>query len=328
MVWLGVAGVGLLALLAAGSYAASTLWEAMGPPSGSAYLRVSGRDFRYHGQVVRLRGANFNNEPALGCCGGPDINAINVDESDYAKAEELHANVVRFGIDTAWWQTDPQGFFSVIDRHVGWARRHHLWLIPVVFIPPGGGDGGFEQHTLWKNSGDQDRLVAFWEAFARHYAGQPAVAGYDLLNEPAPPSDEAWRRLAQRLTDAVAAVDPNHFTVVEMDNAGWEAPIIRGDRVVYSSHAYENGDNLSQRALASGHPYIVGEFGSQRHPAYVRNSIVRWEKLGLSWVFFVWREGGADSYGLYQSWKAGDFSRPNPDLLAALRDGWRSNIVP
>ena len=52
----------------------------------------------HDGSRIVLRGVNFNNEPALACCGGPNINSINVNQTDYAQAHSLGANHVRWDI--------------------------------------------------------------------------------------------------------------------------------------------------------------------------------------------------------------------------------------
>ena len=37
---------------------------------------------------------------------------------------------------------------------------------------------------FWGQKVFEDRTVALWEALAKHYANEPAVAGYNLMNEP------------------------------------------------------------------------------------------------------------------------------------------------
>jgi hypothetical protein len=99
----------------------------------SPYLTVSGSNLVYKGQVVVLRGENFNNGPALSCCGGPNINLINANAADYAQARNvLGMNMIRFGLDYAWYSANRTTFFNVMDQHVAWARTNHLWMIPVI----------------------------------------------------------------------------------------------------------------------------------------------------------------------------------------------------
>ena len=37
---------------------------------------------------------------------------------------------------------------------------------------------------LWEQKHYQDRMIALWEEFARHYHSEAFVAGYNILNEP------------------------------------------------------------------------------------------------------------------------------------------------
>ena len=88
-------------------------------PVMDSYLTVSDGKLVYEGQDVVLRGENFNNEPALSCCGGPDIDLINSNIADYEQASGvLGENVIRFGLDYAWYAAGRAMFFAVVDRQV------------------------------------------------------------------------------------------------------------------------------------------------------------------------------------------------------------------
>src|SRR2546423_11722551 len=104
---------------------ASALWLA--PPvvssaAAGSYLQVSGHNFTYAGQTVVLRGEDFNNEPALSCCGGPGNGAVNYGESDYAKVQARGGHGIRWGMDLPWWGSGPARLFSAADQHVTRAR--------------------------------------------------------------------------------------------------------------------------------------------------------------------------------------------------------------
>jgi aryl-phospho-beta-D-glucosidase BglC (GH1 family) len=86
------------------------------------------------------------------------------------------------------------------------------------------------RHALfWQHRDFQDRVVALWEELARRYRGNPAVAAYDLINEPVSgqgnnytsglaPSD--WgllNRVYRRLVQAIRTIDPEHIIVLEGD---------------------------------------------------------------------------------------------------------------
>ena len=86
--------------------------------AAASYVTTSGSKLMYQGSPMVLRGVNFNNEPALACCGGPNIGSINVNQTDYAQAHNLGANHVRWGLDYNWYASNKTQFFSVLDQHL------------------------------------------------------------------------------------------------------------------------------------------------------------------------------------------------------------------
>ena len=67
--------------------------------------------------------------------------------------------------------------------------------------------------------------VTLWQALAAHYRDEPAILGYDLLNEPISPySDEDYLNprlepLYREIVAAIRSVDSNH--VVLLAGAQW-----------------------------------------------------------------------------------------------------------
>jgi cellulase (glycosyl hydrolase family 5) len=312
-----------------------------GPLPASAapsYVTTQGSQFMYQSQKVVLRGENFNNEPALACCGGPDITLINAAQSDYVQAHQLGANVLRWGIDYNWYATNRTQFFSVLDQHMAWAAQNQLWVFLVDFIPPGGSSGGFDQsaskgYCIWsdcaKSGANQTSLNAMWQDVAQHYASNTTIVGYDVMNEPAPPADSEWSALATRLYNTLTAADPNHVVIIEAPLSNDLSLFNLTSRVSYSVHHYPGGDNFPTGQPANT-PMIVGEFGDQRITStavtFVTNEISRYNAAGVSWTHFVMREDSA-GFGLYVD-PAGDFSQPWPAMISAVQTGWAGNTLP
>jgi len=316
-----------------------------------------------------LRGENFNNESALGAAiGSGNIGDINISEADYVRLAQMGANHVRFGLGFSWYAADRARFFQVVDRHVAWAGAHHLWFIPVMFTTPADCYEGYGVTcSLWTDAAQQRALQNFWVDFAAYYTRNPTVAGYDLLNEPTPPGpgyvDGNWWPLAQRIRDAVVAVDPNHFVIIE---AGSDSQFYRllGPRVVYSVHDYAplsmthsqccaypgpapdwDGsvvnwnhdsigammwDRLSIRwANANGVPLWVGEWGTKRgYPGYDRLLADRVDLLNnlwhVHWAHFLWRSGPAD-FGMYECL---GFGCPDAPEINAVAPGFAGSVRP
>ncbi|WP_426033437.1 glycoside hydrolase family 5 protein [Cypionkella sp. TWP1-2-1b2] len=151
----------------------------------------------------------------------------------------------------------------------------HAARLKVVIVPlslPGArwtqqNDGTFDDR-LWSDPAFGDQAVQFWGDLATALKDHPAVAGYNLLNEPAPekttglaengamPDLQAWQAtqagtprdlpaLYTRMIAAIRAVDP--VTPVMVDGgyyanpralAAWPAKLA-DDRVLYAFHMYE-----------------------------------------------------------------------------------------
>ncbi|TVX99858.1 glycosyl hydrolase family 18 protein [Cohnella terricola] len=134
---------------------------------------------------------------------------------------------------------------------------------------------------LWKNTTYQDRTVRLWEGIATHFKGNPAIAGYDLLNEPDRVGKQQLNQFYDRLYKAIRAIDPDHTIYME---AAWDwnqlsAPSQYGwTNVVYEMHYYAMQGNeasswTAQNNLINGAlqgmrnhqrdwnvPIFVGEF--------------------------------------------------------------------
>ncbi|MGI6496041.1 MAG: beta-galactosidase [Kiritimatiellia bacterium] len=67
------------------------------------------------------------------------------------------------------------------DTFIALAEKHGVYLMPVGGYV--GGNDWFDVEKLADNGRSLDESCAFWEAFAGHYAGHPAIWAWDLRNE-------------------------------------------------------------------------------------------------------------------------------------------------
>lgn len=142
----------------------------------------------------------------------------------------------------------PEGF-ALLDRVIDVCARHNLYVILDLHAVPGGqnqdwhSDGGTSRALFWDFRDHQDRAVQLWIELAKHYAGNPVVAGYNPLNEPADPSPGASRLVAwyARVEKAIREVDPEHILFIDgntysMDFTDFpEKPL---PNAVYAVHDY------------------------------------------------------------------------------------------
>ena len=152
--------------------------------------------------------------------------------------------------------------FARIGRTLEWCRKHGLYVILDLHAVPGYQnpdwhcDNATNYALFWQHPHFQDRFVAIWEEFARRYRGDPAVAGYNVMNEPvthrgannrnpytAPIASDwaALNGLYARVVAAIRAIDPDHIIFLEGDDysrlfSGLDKPF--APNLVYSSHNY------------------------------------------------------------------------------------------
>lgn len=129
-------------------------------------------------------------------------------------------------------------------------------------------NGGKYDDRLWQNADYQDQAANFWADLAQALKDHPAIAGYNILNEPAPEkasglsesADLAARRDWQaaqagstrdlpafyaRVIDRIRAVDP--VTPIMVDGGWYASPLslaawpkaLADDKVLYAFHMYE-----------------------------------------------------------------------------------------
>jgi hypothetical protein len=252
-------------------------------PDGT-FLQAEGRNLVYRGQTVVLKGVNFVSVGALGAAIGSGRMADDeLDALDYANLSAQGANHARLGLSYNWYADDRADFFARLDRHVAWATEHGIWLALTLFTTPGDCYEGYSNSCpLWDSPAEQEALVQFWVALAERYRDRPAVAGYDLLNEPTPPdSCEQWYDLAGRVRDAVAAVAPNQLVFIsscsDPANDLLAPNLPRGANIVYQVHDYSPLDmSHDQFSPGSVYPGVAEEwFGSCYYNKQTFQGVVR-----------------------------------------------------
>jgi endoglucanase len=222
------------------------------PPSAPGVTHVQGDHLLGpDGQPLVLRGVAFGNQVWL----GRRLPVLHHNEQDYARIAELGMNAVRFYINYHTLEEDSApGVWLAdglkwLDDNVLWAKRHGIYLILNMHIPPGGFQSLGEGKALWSDAQNQARFIAIWRALAARYVHEPAVAGFDLLNEPVVETGIAqWQTLAERTISAIREVDPGHAIFVERVNAvgsDWGETRdrnffrVKDPNVVYEFHFYK-----------------------------------------------------------------------------------------
>ena len=221
---------------------------------------------------------------------------ITTDDLDRIRGLGLNAVRVPFWYRTVeaedgTWRPDA---FRRLDWVVAEAGRRGLYVVLDLHGVPGGQNKSDnsgrarERPTFWTDPADRRRTAEIWRRVAGRFRGNPAVAAYDLLNEPiaVPSRDALWAEYDQ-LYRVIRAADPDHTVSVEACAGSWTwdelpPPSRFGWRnVLYQTHSYEWAWNdlakqeaavARQVAMVHAHagwdvPGYVGEFNPMARPA-------------------------------------------------------------
>lgn len=213
--------------------------------------------------------------------------------------------------------------FSVLDWVVEECSKRELYVILDMHGAVGSQSDAphsgraFQGAQLMENSerGERYRELTdeLWAAIATRFRGNPAVAMYDLLNEPMCDVEcgELTRRIKNesiytRLYNTVREVDPEHTITMEAIWTGFALPktFLKGwNNVVYQVHFYNNSDFifnfflLLTIALHPNVPLMVGEFYPHQDTTW-ENCFSTMNKLNYSWMLWTYKASG---HGMWSS---------------------------
>ncbi|MGO9527920.1 MAG: cellulase family glycosylhydrolase [Verrucomicrobiia bacterium] len=231
------------------------------------------------------------------------------------------------------WRGDA---FDRMDWVVSNAWQRGLYTILDLHGAPGGQNssestGQQNQNQYWTSSSDQNQTAIIWSNVAAHFAGNPAVAGYDLINEPsgAPTQTAIWSAY-NSLYQTVRAVDTNHMIMMEGtwtgtgtngESLNWQWDVLPNptqynwSNVVYEMHSYPGTNSLSgeeaeadkqvsdfQNHQSWNVPCLIGEFNcygtTNAWPYFVQ----QFDTNNMSWSVWSYKAihgSPPDGWGLY-----------------------------
>jgi hypothetical protein len=248
------------------------------------------------------------------------------------------------------WRTDA---FAVLDWLVTSCAARGIYVVIDLHGVVGGqttsDDTGWQnQNGYWSSSTNQSQTSYLWTQIASHYRGNSAVAGYDLINEPAgAPNTAAVLAAYANLYTIVRSADPGHVLFIEGTFGNWNwsmlpNPSVYGwTNIVYSMHEYQWGatnaagieagaDN--QVADFDNHlgwnvPDYVGEWNDLGYGAACYDySISDYNRPGISWSMWAYKATQGlipDGWGWYDP----IYWPPTPNLetdsAATIANDWQ-----
>ncbi len=185
-------------------------------------------------------------------------------EDDVKAMAKLGANVIRIPFNYRHFERDDQPFeyledgFKRLDQAFAWCAKYGMYVILDFHAvqgwhnPDWHSDNAHVHILLYQHKHFQDRFVGLWKEMAKRYKNHPALAGYDLMNEPCTQVKydeydsenynwDALNAVHRKAAHAIREIDSKHLIFVEGDNFACEfdgLDITFDDNLVVSSHNY------------------------------------------------------------------------------------------
>jgi endoglucanase len=198
--------------------------------------------------------------------------------------------------------------WALLDRMLGWVKAAGLYAIVDLHAAPGGQTGinhddGPGYPLMFYVPRDRDLTVRLWQAIAQRYAGDPAILGYDLLNEPiAPYHDIATLNprlepFYKRLTEAIRSVDPGRVAILAAGQ--WSSSFDMfgppfAPNLAYTYHSFwasTKRDSIQRHLNFSNRynvPLFLGETG-ELTDAWNAEFRKLHEAHGIGWSFWTYK---------------------------------------
>lgn len=237
-----------------------------------------------------------------------------VTQADIRFLRRAGFNSIRVPLHYSFFETDDSEGFKLLDQLIGWSRAEGLYVILDMHVAPGGQTGtniddssGFP--WLFQSPQQQEKLISIWRRIATHYSDEPAVLGYDLLNEPIPPFPELKPLLPllepfyRKLVSEIRRVDPHH--ILFLGGANWDSNFsVFGKpfapNLVYTFHKYWTAPDQSvlQPYLDFRERYDVpiwmGESG-ENSDAWIAQFVKVLGQNHIGWAFWPYKKMGKPS---------------------------------
>jgi endoglucanase len=232
-----------------------------------------------------------------------------VTREDIALLHRAGFNAIRVPLHYSLFESDDAEGFPLLDRLIGWSRAENLYVILDLHAAPGGQTGANIDDSagypwLYQSPQEQEHLVAIWRRLATHYRDEPAVLGYDLLNEPIPhfpklaPLNPKLEPLYKKLAGEIRKVDTHH--ILFLGGARWDTNFsVFGKpfdaNVAYTFHKYwspPDEDGIRQYLDFRERydvPIWMGESG-ENTDEWIAQFVKVLEKNNIGWAFWPYKK--------------------------------------
>ena len=216
--------------------------------------------------------------------------------NDYLNAKEMEVNSIR--LPFSYMSVDPEYNnvyeiegekynFEVLDNFIKNCADQGIYVILDLHGAYGSQNGQDHSGTelgsasevdFYRNEEKQKKTIDLWVEITKRYKDNPAIACFDLLNEPgekANPTGELHWEFYDKLTKAIREVDTDRILMYESCWDGKNLPdpsLYNWDNCIYSYHNYTNTEDINSHLNSFRNklnginyetfdgPYNMGEF--------------------------------------------------------------------
>ena len=232
-----------------------------------------------------------------------------ITRDDIALLHRAGFNAIRVPMHYSLFESDDAPGFKLLDQLIVWSRAEGLLVMLDLHAAPGGQTGANIDDSagypwLYQSPQEQAHLLAIWRRLAQHYRDEPAILGYDLLNEPIPhfPQLAALNPLLEPVYKKLAAeirkVDTHH--ILFLGGAQWDSNFAVFGKpfdanVAYTFHKYWTAPDQSviQQYIDFRDRYDVpiwmGESGENKDE-WIEQFVKTLEKNNIGWAFWPYKK--------------------------------------
>ncbi|MDD6356819.1 MAG: glycosyl hydrolase family 18 protein [Bacteroidales bacterium] len=229
-------------------------------------------------------------------------------------------------------QASNRGIYVIIDMHGAYGSQNGRDHSGACANNDNSWDEIWASEFFFGNNAanNQEKYYQLWEKIADHYKGNPAVAGYDILNEPFctyrysnyEVNGTTWNEtnlhnllwdIYDKAYDRIRAKDPDHIIIMEATWDPWDLPNPNDwgwTNVMYEYHQYEYSDyDNNEGKQITGIQNKINNINNQNHnvPSFIGefcffNQTSTWatglqlmNNAGLHWT--SWSYKCISSYG-------------------------------
>lgn len=244
----------------------------------------------------------------------------------FEEVKKLGTMLVRIPVHpVAWRERTPVKYMQLLDSAASWCGELGMYII-IDWHSIGNLKMELFQDPMYNTT--QKETYEFWQAVARHFAGNSTIAFYELFNEPTTYRGQLgniawsdWKKINEDIIQLIRAFDKEKIELVAGFDWAYdltplrEAPI-NAENIGYITHPYPWKRQEPWQPkweedfgfAASEYPIIASEIGFGLRPGQTIDSshygyqITRYlEARGMSWVAWVYDpEWGPN---MLKSWK-------------------------